>query len=360
MSPKNDPNTTDEPKTADPATSLENAQKSEDGTQEIEEAAESLDQNTPNQDSNSDQEDSAKKNIFNTIETVGTDEPVKKSNKIISYIKHLDSYVLIFLLIIIVIVCMIFYLIIKNKNPNITAANSQTLSQSSLSQLNSNNVALGGSQETLNIQSNSIFSGSALIKGDLQVAGTATVAGNTTLQNVTISGNSQLNQIAGSTLAITGNTTLKGQLVVGQSLTVSGNTTLSGAVNAGKLTVSSLQVNGNIEIDYHLVTNGNSPTIKSFGSSIIGSGGTVSINGTDTAGSIAINFGTSTASGCDVSITFNQAFATIPSIIISPTSSVAANLGYYVTDKSDSGFEVCTTSSPNTPGTANFDYFVIN
>jgi len=334
MSPKNDPETTsDEPKAADPATSLENAQTPEEETQEMAEAAESLDQNTPSSDSNPDQNDAAKKNIFNTVETVDSNEPVKKTNKLVRYIKRLDSYVLVFLLIIIIIIGMIFYLIIKNNNPNNTVAKSQSLSQSSLSQLNSNNVSLGGSQETLNIQSNSVFSGSALIKGDLQVAGATNVAGNTTLQNVTITGNSQLNQIAGSTLAITGNTTLKGQLVVGQSLTVSGNTNLSGAVNAGKLTVSSLQVNGNIEIDYHLVTNGNSPAIKSFGSNIIGSGGTVSINGTDTAGSVAINFGTSSSSGCDVSITFNQAFATIPYVVISPTSFASASLGYYVADR---------------------------
>ena len=339
-----------------PNASLESStQIPDETTEEIASAANSLDQETSNLDPGASQGDSSGRNIFSTVEELDSKKEDKKTNRIFSLIRRFDRYLLIFLFIILLVILVIFY-IIQKKSSTTATVKSTSLSQSTLTQLNSNSVVVGGNQETLDIQSNSVFEGSALIKGGLQVAGTLVIAGNTTLNNVTVSGNAELNQIAGNSLTINNGSTLKGQLVVGQSLTVSGTSTLNGAVDAGKLTVSSLQVNGNINIDYHLVTNGVSPTIKSLG--IIGSGGTVSINGSDTSGTVAINFGSSASAGCDVTISYNQPFPKIPSVIISPSNSGAANINYYVTNKSDTGFTICSSGASDT--TANFDYFVID
>jgi cytoskeletal protein CcmA (bactofilin family) len=355
MPPNNDQEPTS-PETK--ASSLEDDQKTEAASNDpVATAAESLDQAPNSLDSNSEDQPNPKQSIFSTIQTPDINEEEKRPNRFLLLFKRLDKYILIFVLVLIVVVFIIFYIIEKNKNVAPVTVKNQPLSQTTLSQLNANSVAIGGSQETLDIQSNSVFSGSALVKGELQVAGPLTVSGNTTLQNAAISGTTQLNQVAGNSLTIDGTTTLKGQLVVGQSLTVAGNSTLSGSVNAGKLTVSSLQVNGNISVDYHLVTNGLSPTIKATSS--LGSGGTTSINGTDTAGTIAINFGSGVSGNLCESVSFNQGFATIPSVIISPSNSGASdNTNYYVTQKSDTGFEICLTV-PNDPN-ADFDYFVID
>jgi hypothetical protein len=336
----------------DSSASLEtDAQKNDTVSEEIASAAETLDDQNPSLDS------TANKNIFNTIQELSPQDSEKKTNKFIGRLKHLDRYILIFIFIVLIVLLVVFYIFQKKATPTITAK-STGLSQSTLTQLNSNSVVVGGTQETLDIQSNSVFSGNALVKGGLQVAGAFVAAGSTSLENVTIYGNTQFNQISGNNLTITGTSNLKGQVIVGQSLSVSGTSNLSGAVNVGKLTVGTLQVNGDINIDYHLVTNGVSPTIKPMSSAILGSGGTVSINGSDTSGTVAINFGTSGAAGCDVTISYSQPFSKIPSVIISPTSSGAANINYYVTNKSDNGFEICSSGASNT--TANFDYFVID
>ena len=363
MAPKNEQTPTDLAPPESPTTVVPSTNKTKPDSiseEAVAGAAKSLDQTPTSLEPTSPQTDSTKPNIFSSIETVTNDTDEKKPNRIIQYLKRLDKYILAFVLVLIAVSFLIFYIIQRNKAVNPVTAHSQSLTQATLSQLNANSVAIGSNQETLDIQSNTIFSSNALVKGALQVAGALTVANNTTLQNATISGSSQLNQVAGNSLTINGLTTLKGQLVVGQSLTVAGNTTLSGAVNAGKLTVSSLQVNGNISIDYHLVTNGLSPTIKSLGSGVIGTGGTVSINGTDTSGTININFGSgvSSSAACDASITFNQSFANTPSVIISPSNIGASNINYYVSNKTANGFEVCSSGASSTD--ANFDYFVID
>ena len=349
MAPKNDQPTT--PESATMPTPVDSTKDP------VASAAESLEAPASLNPTSTDAAPTAKQSIFSTVETTPTDEDEKRPNRILRAIKRMDKFVLIFILILIAVVFTIFYIISQNKNVAPVTVKNQTLSQTTLSQINSNSVAIGGSQETLDIQSNSVFSGSALIKGEEQVAGALTVAGNTTLQNASISGNTQLNQVAGNTLTIDGNTTLKGQLVVGQSLTVAGNTTLSGAVNAGKLTVSSLQVNGDISVDFHLVTNGLTPSIK-LASGPLGTGGTVSINGTDTAGTIDINFGSGASGTACVEVTFNKSFATTPSVIISPDGSSSAGSNYYVVNKTVTGYQVCLTATQAT--SSDFDYFVIN
>src|SRR5665213_1979369 len=127
-------------------------------------AAESLDQAPASLEPTSGSP-SSKQSIFNTVETTDNDEDdEKRPNRIVLAFKRFDKYILIFVAVLIAIVFVIFYIIETNKNVAPVTTKNQSLSQTTLSQLNSNSVAIGGSQETLDIQSNSVFSGSALVK----------------------------------------------------------------------------------------------------------------------------------------------------------------------------------------------------
>jgi hypothetical protein len=85
----------------------------------------------------------------------------------------------------------------------------------------------------------------------------------------------------------------------------------------------------------------------------LGAGGTVSVSGTDTAGTITINTGGSPAVGCFVTITFTQKFNATPHVVVTPVGSAGGGLNYYV-NRSASDFSLCTTNPA--PGGANFSF----
>ncbi|HLG90656.1 MAG TPA: hypothetical protein VI336_00615, partial [Candidatus Saccharimonadales bacterium] len=158
-------------------------------------------------------------------------------------------------------------------------------------------------------------------------------------------------------LSVSGDTTFSGQLSVEDDLNVAGSGSFGGNLSASRLTVTSLQLNGDLQINRHITLGGSLPS-KSNGSAL-GSGGTASINGTDTAGTVTINTGGSPPSGCFVTITFANKFNSTPHVVISPSNSNAAGLNYY-TNRSTSSFSVCTTSTPTASKTYLFDYIAID
>jgi hypothetical protein len=93
--------------------------------------------------------------------------------------------------------------------------------------------------------------------------------------------------------------------------------------------------------------------------SAVGSGGTASLGGSDTAGSITINTGGGTGAGCFATVNFVRKFNSTPHVIVTPVGSGAAGLGYYIT-RSTSDFSVCTTTPAPSGQTFGFDYFVVD
>lgn len=237
-----------------------------------------------------------------------------------------------------------------------TSLSAQNLTPDQLSKLANNSSTIGSSNQVLNIGSSAIFAGQVLAKQTLAVAQSANIGGSVTAAGVTISGTSILGQAQASQLTVSGTSTMQGALVVGQGLTVNGAANFGGSVNINQLTVQSVQFNGSVNIK-HLGGSGTSPS-HSTGSNL-GSGGTASISGSDLTGTININTGSSPSAGCFITVTFSQAFQTVPHVIVSPVESGAAGLQYYVT-RTSTNFSLCVASTPPSNQSFGFDYIALD
>ncbi len=288
-----------------------------------------------------------------TQSTSSDDKPKKK------LFQDLNIYLVLFVLILVIagVVITISYLQSKN-NSKQQNLKSQTLTQNTLNQLANNDVSVGAPKQVLNVEANAVFAGKVLISGGLQVAGGTQINGGLTLSGITVNGTGTFQQITTNNgLTVTGSTSLQGPTTIAQSLQVNGNATFSGGLSASSLTTGGLNLSGDLNIGHHLVTSGVSPTAQA--SSNVGSGGTATVNGSDTAGNININTGSNPTAGCLVTISFNKAYSTAPYVILTPSSSDASSINYYV-DRQTSSFSVCDSSTPPSSGRIYFDYFVVD
>src|SRR5690606_21360094 len=123
---------------------------------------------------------------------------------------------------------------------------------------------------------------------------------------------------------IQGSTTLR-------DLNVSGASSFGGAMTASQITVTRLVLSGNavLQVPNHISFTGPAPS-RSLNSGVVGSGGTVSLSGSDTSGTISINTGNNPTAGCFARINFNQTYTAQPRVIVSPVGSGAGQTQYYV------------------------------
>ena len=234
----------------------------------------------------------------------------------------------------------------------------QSLTQDALKQLANTDASVGNASQTLTIQGNAVIAGQTLARGNLNVAGNIQSGGSMQGSALTISGTSNLGstqinslQVA-TTLAVQGATTMR-------DLNVAGTSTFSGPMTASQITVTKLVISGNglLEVPNHISFTGPSPSRVVSGA--LGSGGSASVNGSDTAGSVNLNSGAGTSAGCLVTIKFAQAFQKQPRVIISPVGSAAGSLEYYV-NRSAGEFSICTNTAAPTNKSFGFDYIVTN
>jgi cytoskeletal protein CcmA (bactofilin family) len=273
---------------------------------------------------------------------------------------RLNVYLLLFILLIILSAATgtILYLKASNQANNAGSSPSQSLSQTELSQLADSDVTVGGPQSTLNVQSNAVFSGSVLVHSNLQVAGTLQVGNSAANTGLRVTGNSTFDDVQiTKSLALTGNGSIQGQLNVQGNLGVTGSGTFNGNISAPQITVSTIQLNGDLDLTHHIDAGGSTPS-RSYGTAL-GSGGSASVSGSDTAGSVTINTGSSPAVGCFVTITFTAPFNSTPHIVITPVGSSAAGLAYYI-NRSTTNFSICTTSTPPSSVSFGFDYIAFD
>lgn len=234
----------------------------------------------------------------------------------------------------------------------------QSLSQSTLDQLSNSDLSVGEPKHTLSVQSNAVFGGDVLVRQNLQIAGNLQVGSNLAIAGIRVTGNSTFDDVQiTKSLAVTGNGSFQGQLNVQQGLSVNGNGTFLGALSASTITVSTLQLSGDLNLTRHLTAGGATPSRSNGGA--LGSGGTVSVSGSDTAGTVTINTGSSPSVGCFTTITFVTKFNTTPHLSLTPTNASAADLGYYAS-RSTTNFSVCTTTVPPAGTTLLFDYIVLD
>ncbi|HET8670877.1 MAG TPA: hypothetical protein VFM05_09720, partial [Candidatus Saccharimonadales bacterium] len=119
---------------------------------------------------------------------------------------------------------------------------------------------------------------------------------------------------------------------------------------------NALQLNGDLTLNNHIIAGGPIPGSTRGGA--LGSGGTASVSGSDTTGSITINTGGSPGPGCFITVNFVKRFNGTPHVIVTPIASGAASINYYV-DRSPTEFSICTTNSAPAGQTFGFDYLVI-
>lgn len=286
--------------------------------------------------------------------------PEKKLPLFKRIFRKVNVYFLGFILLVVIAgaIAVVNYLNSQKTPPSADIA-SQTLTQSALSQLANTNTSVGSSSQTLTIQGNTVINGQTLARGQLQVAGNFQTGGSVTAPNITVSGTSNLGTAQINSLQVAGTTALQGTTTVA-SINVAGTSSFSGAMTASQITVTNLVLSGNatLQAPNHISFTGPSPVRTSLGSAV-GNGGSASINGSDTTGTININTGGNTAVGCFISVNFSQPFSQQAHVIISPVDPGAGATQYYVT-RSNTGFSVCD----DTPAPANqvfaFDYFVTN
>jgi hypothetical protein len=283
--------------------------------------------------------------------------PLRGGGDIRSIITRINIYLLGFILLVIVAGGGggIYYLNSTKKAADNTKLKSQTLSTDSLKQLSNSDVTVGDSKQVLTVQSNAIFGGSVLLKGDVEVAGKLVVGSDLALTGINVSGKSTLQDLGVSNdLSVAHNLAVKGQVTIQSGLSVSGNTTFAG-LSVNSLTVGTLRINNTLDLTHHITGGGATPS-RSSGTAL-GGGGTTSVSGSDTAGTIKVNTGSGAAAGCFITVNFTTNYNSTPHVVVTPIGSDAATIPYYV-NRTSSGFSVCTTSGVSNRSFS-FDYIVL-
>lgn len=283
------------------------------------------------------------------------DAPKKPPRK--KGIRGMNIYLLLFILLLVISGVIVAATYLASKNSSNTEVPTQSLSSDALKQLASSDVTVGQPKQVLNVQSNAVFAGKVLIRDSLEVAGPIQVGGALNIPGITVSGNSIFEQIqVNKTLGVQGDSTMQGQLTVQKNLTVAGGATFGGTLSAPQLNVNALQLNGNLTLTRHLTLGGSTPSRTAGGA--LGSGGTVAVSGSDSAGSVNINTGSSPSAGCFVTVNFAQRFNATPKIATSPIGSGAARLTYYIT-RNTTSFSICTADPAPAFTSFSFDYIAV-
>lgn len=286
--------------------------------------------------------------------------PEKKISPLKKFFRKVNIYLLLFILVCVVagIITWVSYLN-ATKAPEEPDIESQSLTQEALKQLANTDATVGNTAQTLTIKGNAVIEGQTLTRGNLNVAGNFQTGGSIQAPSLTISGQSNLGTTQINTLQVAQNTAVQGSTTL-RDLSVSGTSTFSGAMTASQLTVTTLILSGNatLQVPNHIAFTGPTPG-RTMNSGVVGAGGTVSISGSDTAGTISINTGSGPTAGCFTRINFAQAFTRPPHVIVSPVGAAAGQTQYYV-NRNTTGFDLCTNNAAPANQVFAFDYFVTN
>ncbi|MBA3757477.1 polymer-forming cytoskeletal protein [Candidatus Saccharibacteria bacterium] len=289
---------------------------------------------------------------------VGADTAPHRPSRVRRFLSFSNLYLVIFLLLVGLVAAGVFVSTRLDKTADSDDTKPQSLTDKQLSELKGSTTVIGDSDQILDIQSDAVFEGQVLMRNNLDVAGTVKVGGPLSLSAVTVGGSSNFGNVqVNGTLSVAGNTTLQGPVTLQRSLAVVGSASFSGTVSTSQLNVSNLQLTGDLVINRHIALGGPAPG-RTNGSAL-GGGGTASVGGTDTAGTVTINTGSSPPAGCFVTVNFTNKFNTTPHVIISPSNSNSAGLNYHV-NRSTTNFSVCVTNVPTASTSYSFDYIVID
>jgi cytoskeletal protein CcmA (bactofilin family) len=282
-------------------------------------------------------------------------QPLKK--RFMERLLGFNIYLLMLIFILVVAGLIIFFTYNFNRRQSddnqVTTA---SLSQATLDQLANSDAAVGASGQVLSVRSSAVFAGKILARSDLEVAGSLRLGGGLSLPNINVSDTASLGQATISkNLAVTGNVAVQGQQTIAGGLQVGGTGRFSGTLSAPQIATNSLQLNGDLVLTRHITAGGGTPSRNN--GTALGSGGTSSVSGSDTAGNVSINTGGGPGAGCFVSINFTARYSAVPHVLVTPIGSAAGGVAYYVT-RSTSSFSICTSNVPPANSSFGFDYFV--
>jgi len=270
--------------------------------------------------------------------------------------------------------------VLKNQAKTKSLINGQvTISSSTLDKLGVNRTAVGDSGIQLNVGPDAQFNGKVTVAGAVSIAGqlklnsefiassatlTQLQASNAALAQLNVNGDSTLSNLnLRGGLIVTGATQLQGSVIVGQlltvdnNLTVVGNLAVGGVLSVNTFSANSLTSTSTLSIGGHVITGGTTPGVGPGGPAL-GSNGTVSISGNDSAGRIAINIGVSAVAGTLANVAFHNQYSSVPRIIISAINIPSSvTCGFYVLNPSVAGFSV-EDSFSLPPGGYAIDYIV--
>lgn len=286
-------------------------------------------------------------------------KPAKKPNPLKTFLKRFNVYLLMFLLVVVigVAVAVVAYLNSK-KEPPIPSLTNQTLDAETLRQLANSDATVGDTGQTLTVQGNAIFAGQVLVRGNLNVAGTIQLGGEFSVPDLIVSDTANLASTQIASLQVAQDSVFQGEVTLQDDLNVAGTTSFNGVVTVANLVVAKLTMSGNgqLEIPNHINFTGASPG-RVINAGVLGAGGTGSVNGSDTTGTVNLNTGDNPTAGCFVRIRFNVPYENTPNVIISPINAGAAQTQYYAT-VSNTEFSICTLNTPPANQVFAFSYFV--
>lgn len=289
-------------------------------------------------------------------------EPPKQGliGKIKTRLANLNIYFLVFLLIL-VISAIVTFLLWRTSREAEQISNEvitfEQLSQETIDDLRNKDSTIGDAQQTLTVASNSVFNGRVLIRDSLDVAGTINVGGSLSLPGITVSGTSSFETVdVANNLTIGGDLSVLGSTNIQGNLNVSGGGTFSGPLSAPVLNIDTFSLNNDLQLNRHIDTGGGIPSASA--GTAVGGGGTVNVNGSDTAGTVNVNTGSGASTGPLANITFVRSFNQTPHVIISPVGSNAATIDYYVT-RTTSGFTISTASPAPSNSSLTFDFIAL-
>lgn len=288
------------------------------------------------------------------------EEPTKKKRSLSvgGLIARVNIYLLLFIFILILAGIIVFVSIQRSNNEAVEVSlPTQELTAEELDAIKGSDAKVGDPKQQLTIESTTIFSGKVLVKDSIDIAGNLKVGGTLSLPGISVSGTSAFDQITGNELSIAGDASVQGTLNVQQSLAVSGGATFGGPISAPQINIGSLQISNDLTFGRHLDAGGATPGVST--GTAVGGGGTASVSGTDTAGTLTINTGGGPVAGCFATISFTQAFSGVPHIVITPVGSAAAGINYYI-NRSSGQFSICTTNSAPAGASFSFDWIAID
>ena len=281
----------------------------------------------------------------------------KKSLK--QKLARFNIYLLLFIFIIVIGVLIVVIAYFQSKKAsNTSTLKTSTLTQQTLNQVAASDATVGNTQQVLNVQSSAVFAGKVLVREDLEVAGSLQIGGTVALSALTVSGTSQLGQVqVNQNLSVNGDTGIQGSLTVAKSLQVNGGASFSAPITTPQITTSVFNLNSDLTLTHHIIAGGATP--GQTNGSALGGGGTASVSGSDTAGSVSINTGSSPPAGCFVTVNFTSKYSSTPHVLITPVGSSAASIAYYV-NRSTTNFSICDAAAPPAGSSFAFDYFVVD